>query len=281
MTQKTPGLCYLISGESILCSQDGLPLPVGREFVTALAGFIAYLPLGSLEPESKNRVIHFAVLEKPVPMAEGQWGGLRQSLGILPDEDFAWTGRAIQLARWLQQDRFCNRCGVQLPAPEASALARSEYVKLCRSCGHSVYPAIAPCVIMLITRGRQCLLAYHVRARREVYTTLAGFIEAGETPEQALMREVREEVGIEVTDLHYAGSQSWPFPGQLMLGFYAEYGGGEIKLDQTELLAADWFNVDDLPEIPSVGTIARRLIDGFVARCHGDSGPVQAPLGSE
>jgi NAD+ diphosphatase len=134
----------------------------------------------------------------------------------------------------------------------------------CNPCGTINYPKIAPCIIVLVTRGDEMLLARNVNFPRPMYSTLAGFIEAGETAEETLVREVREEVGIEVHELRYFQSQSWPFPNQLMLGFFAEYAGGDIVCDQVEIADAQWFRAPDLPMIPPPASVSGQLIRHFI-----------------
>jgi NAD+ diphosphatase len=130
----------------------------------------------------------------------------------------------------------------------------------CDPCDAINYPRIAPCVIVLVTRDEELLLARNVNFPQPMYSTLAGFIEAGETAEETLVREVREEVGIEVGNLRYFQSQSWPFPNQLMLGFFADYTGGDIVCDQTEIADARWFRPSDLPMIPPPASVSGQLI---------------------
>ena len=130
----------------------------------------------------------------------------------------------------------------------------------CMPCGTTNYPRIAPCIIVLVTRGEEMLLARNVNHPGGMYSTLAGFIEAGETPEETLVREVHEEVGVTVRNLRYYQSQSWPFPNQLMLGFFAEYEGGDIVCDPTEIADAQWFHPSELPLIPPSTSVAGQLI---------------------
>lgn len=135
----------------------------------------------------------------------------------------------------------------------------------CDSCRIINYPRIAPCVIVLVTRGEELLLARNANFPQPMYSTLAGFIEAGETAEATLAREVREEVGVEITNLRYFRSQSWPFPNQLMLGFFADYASGEIVCDGSEIADAGWFHYSDLPMTPPVASISGQLIQHYVA----------------
>jgi NAD+ diphosphatase len=183
---------------------------------------------------------------------------LRDLLSRAHDEtEYAWLSRAAQLATWHEQHRFCGRCGAAL-RHHAQDLA-----KTCESCGLSQYPRISPCIIVLVLRGDECLLAHapHYAAGR--YSTLAGFIEAGETAEAAVAREIQEEVGIEVDNVRYFKSQSWPFPHALMLGFFADYRAGELVPDGVEILDARWFSRDNLPDLPPSFSISRQLIESY------------------
>lgn len=253
--------CWCVCNGQLLCDEEGLPLLLSGHQASEQLDVQQWLPVSPAHEQPRYVLILNA--QRP----REPWRGLRSLLGVLPDTEFALAGRALQLARWAEEHRFCHYCGAPLGAVNARALARGDYLKSCTACSRHCYPVIAPCVIVLVTRGRRCLLAYHQRARQPVYTALAGFIDPGETAEQALVREVYEEVGLEVDTPEYAGSQSWPFPGQLMLGFYARYRDGIIHPDVAEIIDADWYDWESLPDIPPVGTIARRLIDGFVQRC--------------
>lgn len=189
-----------------------------------------------------------------------QRGSLYQILGRVDEQLFALAGRASQLLAWARDHRFCGRCG------EPMAMDIDERAMRCTPCSAIIYPRISPCIIVLITRGEEMLLARHANFPRPMYSTLAGFIEAGESAEDTLVREVREEVGVEVTNLRYFHSQSWPFPSQLMLGYFAEYAGGEIVCDQDEIADAQWFHYKDLPMIPPVSSISGQLIQHYISR---------------
>ena len=134
----------------------------------------------------------------------------------------------------------------------------------CEPCGTINYPRIAPCVIVLITRGEELLLARNVNFPRPMYSTLAGFIEAGETAEETLVREVKEEVGVDVTNVRYFQSQSWPFPNQLMLGFFADYAGGDIVCDEIEIADAQLFHYRELQMIPPASSVSGQLIRHYI-----------------
>jgi NAD+ diphosphatase len=187
-----------------------------------------------------------------------QRGNLYRVLGRMDEQLFALAGRASQLLAWERDHRYCGRCG------EAMSMDVDERAMRCHPCATINYPRIAPCIIVLVTRGQELLLANNVNFPGPMYSTLAGFIEAGETAEQTLVREVREEVGVEVTNIRYFGSQSWPFPSQLMLGYFAEYTGGEILCDPREIADAQWFNCHNLPMIPPESSISGQLIQHYI-----------------
>lgn len=194
-------------------------------------------------------------------LGEGyQTTSLRSLLNVLEESQFQWLGRAIQLCRWQLEHRFCGKCG------GPTQPSTSDQALLCPSCELPFYPKISPCVIGLVEKGEFCLLARGSRHPEAMFSTLAGFIEAGESAEQAFAREVMEEVGLEVNNIRYLYSQPWPFPGQLMLGYGAEYTSGEIRVDGVEIIEAHWFRWDELPLIPPESTISGRIIRDFVRR---------------
>jgi len=180
---------------------------------------------------------------------------VRALYGLVGAEAFALAGRATQLLDWQRNHRFCGRCGTP------TTMASGERAMSCSACGLVAYPRISPAVMVLIRRGEALLLARSPHFAPGVFSALAGFVEAGETLEECAAREVREEVGIEITGLRYFRSQSWPFPNSLMLAFVADYAGGEITPDPSEIEAADWFLPDALPSLPAPLSIARQLID--------------------
>ncbi|MEQ9462987.1 MAG: NAD(+) diphosphatase [Haliea sp.] len=186
-------------------------------------------------------------------------GNLYQLLGRVEDGLFALAGRASQLLAWERDHQFCGRCG------SAMAVDLVERAMRCEPCATVNYPRINPCVIVLVTRGEELLLARNANFPGNMYSTLAGFIEAGESAEDTLRREVREEVGVEVGELRYFGSQSWPFPSQLMLGFFAEYAGGRIVCEPGEIADAGWYHYSELPQVPPPTSIAGQLIRHYIS----------------
>lgn len=171
---------------------------------------------------------------------------------------FMLAGRARQVVEWDANHRFCSRCGT----PTVQHVR--DRAKQCPACGYTQYPRIAPCIIVLVTRGYEVLLARAPHFPPGLYSTLAGFVEPGETLEMAVHREVFEEVGIRITQLRYLDSQPWPFPHSLMIGFHAEYAGGDLQADGVEIEHAQWWPVNELPKIPPRGSISRYLIDHYV-----------------
>lgn len=185
---------------------------------------------------------------------------LRALHGRLPDAAWSVAGRAFQLAEWDRTHRFCGACGTP------TTLGRGERARICGACGLRAYPRHSPAVIMRITRGDEVLLGRAPRFPTGMYSTLAGFVDSGEGAEDAVRREVREEAGIEIDEPRWFGSQSWPFPHSLMLGFTAEWAGGEIQRDPEELEDLQWFTREALPVLPPPASIARRLLDDWIER---------------
>lgn len=177
-----------------------------------------------------------------------------------PVEVSQLVGRAAQLQDWSETHQHCGRCSA------ATEVSHQEYSRLCKTCNSSVYPRISPCIITLVTRGEEFLLAKNAQTKGEWYSTLAGFVEPGESLEETLRREVFEEVGLRVGNIQYFGSQPWPFPAQLMVGYYAEYKSGEINVDGVEILEAQWFTKETLPSFPGEFSIAGQLINNFIAK---------------
>lgn len=185
--------------------------------------------------------------------------GLRALFGSLEDAEFQLAGYALQLLRWVAENRHCGRCGSPM------AMAMGDRALSCTACRSTLYPRISPAVIVAITSGGRILLARSSRfPGRRMFSVIAGYVEPGETLEDCVRREIREEVGLTVRRIRYFGSQAWPFSGSLMVGFTAEHAGGQIRVDGREILEADWFSPAALPEIPGKISIARQLIDWFV-----------------
>ena len=183
------------------------------------------------------------------------WQGLRALLGRFDELHVAVASRAAQIVEWDRTHQYCGRCGTPTVA------RADERARTCPSCRLSVYPRICPAIMVLITNGREILLARKPSFVRNRFSALAGFVEAGESLEQTVARETFEEVGVHVKNIRYFGSQSWPFPNSLMIAFTAEYAGGEVRPDGVEIEEARWFAPDELPNVPDGISISRWLID--------------------
>lgn len=185
----------------------------------------------------------------------GELVSVRDLFGLAGAEAFALAGRATQLLDWQNNHRYCGRCSTP------TTMKTTEYAMACPSCGLLVYPRISPAVMVLIERGDDLLLARSPHFRAGMFSALAGFVEAGETLEQCAHREVREEVGVEISNLRYFSSQPWPFPNSLMIAFFADYVSGDITPQPAEIEEAHWFSRHALPPLPDPVSIARQLID--------------------
>ena len=186
---------------------------------------------------------------------------LRNLLGRIPDSLFTICSRSIQLSDWKKNNQFCGICGSKMTNHE------TERAMFCECNNLMIYPRISPCVIVLVTKGEDLLLAHNKNFPGTFYSTLAGFIEAGESAESAIHREIYEEVKVTVKNIEYFGSQSWPFPSQLMLGYHAEYSDGDIKPDGVEIDKADWFNYKQLPQVPTGNiSISGQLIESYIRK---------------
>lgn len=183
---------------------------------------------------------------------------LRKAHSEISEGCFELVNKAVQVMEWDRTNQFCSRCGtktVQKPG---------ERGKECPACGELFYPRISPAIIVLIRKGHEVLLARSPNFPPGVYSLIAGFVEPGETAETAVAREVWEEVGLKVKNITYFGTQAWPFPNSLMIGFTAEYDSGDIRPDGFEIEDAKWFSVEELPALPGKISISRKLIDHFL-----------------
>ncbi|MFI3045509.1 NAD(+) diphosphatase [Pseudomonas coronafaciens] len=261
---KASGGLAVVQGEQgFLLDANGVMFP--REWFKALG-----LPvqsehgIGHLDGEP----VYLLVLDGPASVEGCSWQGLRQ---FMLEGDFAvfqMLGYAAQVSTWAREHRFCGACGrptVQIPGERAM---------FCEHDNLRLYPRISPSMIVLVTRGDEVLLARSPRFVTVMYSALAGFVEPGESAEDCVHREVMEEVGVRIRNLKYMGSQCWPFPHSMMLGFHAEYESGEIVPQVEEIEDARWFHVNDLPPLPASRSIARYLIEAYLAQCSGAPEPV-------
>ncbi|MGE5523459.1 MAG: NAD(+) diphosphatase [Rhodospirillaceae bacterium] len=207
-----------------------------------------------------GRHCYAAEVGEDVPLPAG-WSvtGLREVFGHFEETLAALSGRAYQLIDWDRNHQYCSRCGspTQFRADERS--------KTCPACGYTTYPPVSPAIMILITRGDELLLARKSSFAPGRYSALAGFVEPGETLEATVAREAYEEVGVQVKNIRYFGSQPWPFPHSLMVAFTGEYAGGELRPDGVEIEEARWFRYDELPHLPPSISISRKLIVAVAA----------------
>jgi len=206
--------------------------------------------------------------ELPPPLVVA---GLRELYAAFGEERFLAAGRATQIVEWATTSRHCGRCATTTERVDGERCMR------CPQCGLLAYPRIAPAVIVLVRRGDEALLARGARFPAPFYSTLAGFVEIGESLEETIAREIREEVGVAVKEPRYFGSQPWPFPHSLMVGFTAQWAAGDIRPDPREILDAQWFRAAALPLVPPPLSIARRLIDAWVEEVLGRAASGQRP----
>lgn len=256
---KEDSLLFLFSGSDILLVNKGqqLEIPTVRT-----AAHLAPPPASLLFIGQLDNVPCFAAQLPPSSLIAGnlQLLGLRQLFGAVADTVFWIAARAVQIVAWDRTHRFCGCCG----APTDSLT--DERAKECKACGLLFYPRISPAVIICVERGDEVLLARAHRLPQGVFSVIAGFVEAGETLEQAAEREILEEVGVAVRNLRYVCSQPWPFPNSLMIAFTAEYASGDIRIDPNEIAEAGWFRASAMPRIPGPLSVSRRLLDDFLRK---------------
>ena len=250
-----PAMWFIYMGNHVLVAYDetGQRIPVARTPADLKLQALRTQYLGKLP----DHHCFAAEVEDGTPAPAGmQWSGLRALYGTLDDTVFALAGRAFQIVDWDRSHQFCGRCGTP------TVLKEGERSRVCPSCAQLHYPRIAPAIMVLVRRGHEMLLARSPHFPPGMYSALAGFTEPGETLEQTIVREVQEEVSIEIGNIRYFASQPWPFPHSLMIAFHADYVAGEVTPDPAEIEDAGWFSAERLPEkLPSTISISRRLID--------------------
>lgn len=214
-----------------------------------------------LETQAGAAVIAVNMRQDFSEILQAKINPLRSLLLSSNQNEFLLVGRASQLVDWYNTHRFCGSCGGPTSHHD------QERALLCNTCSKHYFPRINPCVIMLVVKGTQMLLAQSSRIKTNFHSCLAGFIEIGETPEETVIREVKEEVNLTVDNVCYVKSQSWPFPSQLMLGFLADYKLGDIIPEPAEIAEARWYGIDNLPTVPSAEiSVAGELIQHFIAQ---------------
>ena len=238
------------NSEFLIFEEDDLKWSEMEMFNKQFIGYLNDQPCYLLEITSESKLDDDLVLTP-----------LRNLLGRIPNSLFTVCSRSLQLSEWIRNNQFCGVCGTKMKMHE------TERAMFCECNNVLVYPRISPCIIVLVTKGEELLLAHNKNFPGTFYSTLAGFIEAGESAESAIHREIFEEVKVRVQNIKYFGSQSWPFPSQLMLGYHAEYLEGEITPDGEEIDLADWFHYKDLPNVPTGNiSISGQLIESYLEK---------------
>lgn len=257
---KTGVLLVLVSGTGIAVREGSLPqvyTETGLLPDPCAFGVMEYLGHRGTTP------CYAAELTEDAAIPDGRViVAVRELYGRIPDEDLAVAAFAVRMIASAKASRICGRCGTKTQP------VLFERAKKCPACGLVIYPRISPAIIVRITRDNRILLARSPRFPSGLHGLIAGFVESGETLEHAVCREVREEVGIEIKNIRYFASEPWPFPDSLMIAFTAEHAGGEIRIDNNEIVSAGWFNRENLPKIPAQMSISRALIDHWVNEKH-------------
>lgn len=256
-TLSSPALWFVFSRERVLIHISDRGMPAANALAPADLGLPAIFSRYLGRHGATDCFVAELAEDCQAPPGT-EFRSLRSLFGTVEDDLLALAGRALQIVHWQREHRFCGSCGTAM-ADRSSELARE-----CPSCGLVSHPRLSPAVIMAVIRDDRILLARAPRFPGGMYSTLAGFVEPGETLEEAVRREVFEETAIEVDDIRYVASQPWPFPHSLMIGFTASYAGGEIHIDDREIEDAGWFGAGNLPPLPSKVSIARLLIDNFI-----------------
>lgn len=258
-TQLNPStFCFVFYKDQLLLKKDKdtkYHIPYGHElpFKVSLSLYKIHdvtLPSGT--------TIQTMSVEQPIT-ENREWimCGLRTSFNYISVEDYQAAGKAYQILYWDKHSLFCPACGT-------ATQQHTAIMKKCPNCGYELYPPISPAIIVLVQREEEILLVHAHNFKGTFYGLVAGFLEAGETLEQCVKREVLEETGLQIKNIHYFASQPWPYPSGLMVGFTAEYQSGEIKLQKDELSAGAFYSKENLPEIPQRLSIARQLIDWWL-----------------
>src|SRR5688500_14220725 len=254
------GRCFAFVGSDMLIlgtTAEAPQVPSWDELRTLNISAIRYQYLGALGGEP----CWSAELATGVPVPDNaSLSGLRALYDGLSETHYAIAGRAAQIVAWDRDHQFCGRCG------DPTERVAGERGRRCARCDLTAYPRVSPAVIVLIERDDRILLARGRAFAPRRFGIIAGFVEPGESLEDAVRREVREEVGFELDRIDYFGSQPWPFPHGIMIGFRADHLRGEITLGDGELAEAGWYGPEDLPEIPAKLSLARRLIDDWATR---------------
>lgn len=246
---------FVFCSNKLLINPDECTVPCSKKLAELNISPVRTQYLGTL----KGHPCYSVEVSPDIAVPEGMsFNELRSLYGILDEDIFILAGRAIQIVNWDQTHQYCGRCG------HKTETLRDERAKKCPECGLINFPRISPAAITAVFKENKILLSHNAAFRGNIHSLIAGFVEPGETLEECIKREVFEEVGIRVKNIKYFGSQPWPFPNSLMIGFTAEHESGEISVDGKEISEAGWYDVNNLPELPPKMSIAREIIDRFM-----------------
>jgi len=251
----TEACWFAFSKFKLLVNDEGPAIPSARSMTEFGVSVIRTLYMGTLEGKPCYGAEISPDIEAPASMS---FRDLRSAFAIMEEDLWLLAGRALQIVNWDQTHQFCGRCG------QKTETMPNERAKRCPACGFISYPRLSPAVITAVFKDDKILLSHNATFPGRWHSISAGFVEPGETLEECVSREIREEVGIEVKNIKYFGSQPWPFPNSLMLGFTADWAGGDLVPDGEEITHADWFTADNMPEIPPKISIAREIIDWYL-----------------
>jgi len=249
-------LFFVITGKKTLIRSENsrFQIPTRKDLEESKIEIKESLYIGSI----KDMDCYVMELRGPInPPPQMAISGIWHMFNHIDQRKFNMLLRAFHIVGWIRDEIFCTYCASRL------ILAWEKKCKFCTNCGKQVFPRISPAIIVLIYRDKEILLARSRMFKDELFSCIAGFVEPGETLEDAVRREIREELGIEVEEIRYFGSQPWPFPDSLMIAFTAKYKSGQLSIDSSELVEARWFNIKNLPKIPGRISIARHMIDTF------------------
>lgn len=257
MVQTAQSWWFVFHNDELLLEKKGngtFAIPYGEMPPIAIEEKTTVHPITTLE----ERVCKAFSVSHPIEETELYIPvGLRASYECLPLTHYQAAGKAHEILHWDNNSKFCSACGTPM-------VQKEDIMKRCPNCGREVYPAISTAILALVRKGDSILLVHAHNFKGRFNSLVAGFLETGETLEECVAREVKEETGLDIKNITYFSNQPWPFPSGLMVGFIADYAGGEIKLQDEELSSGDFYTRDNLPELPRKLSLARKMIDWWL-----------------
>ncbi|MCD8079373.1 MAG: NAD(+) diphosphatase [Bacteroides sp.] len=256
MNDQTLKYWFLFSGDQLLLEnkENTYTIPCCVSAPAGISAEHSFLYCGTLHgiPCMTGT---FSATEKIAPSYQAV--GLRAGFDLLPTRQHRLAGRAYQLCHWDRYSQYCPQCGKATQIVE-------ENMKRCTACAYEIYPTITPAVLVLVQKEDRILLVHAHNFKGTFHSLVAGFLEVGESLEECVAREVKEETGLSIHDIRYFGSQSWPYPSGVMIGFTAKYTHGDITLQTEELSSGRFYTIDELPELPGKISLARQMIDWWI-----------------